>query len=76
MSDRITATEVKASQEKWESTFGQGIEEALALDFAPLEKRVLATLAKLAEETPDPLQEVLDELVRDSEESASRTTHT
>jgi hypothetical protein len=40
-----------------------------------LVKEVVAELKRLREETPDPLQEVLDDLVRVSEELASGTTH-
>lgn len=55
--------------------YGQGIVEEHLSDFATLELRALAHVEQLKEETPDPLTEVLDELVRDSEESTSRTTH-
>lgn len=55
--------------------YGESLVETYSGDFAELEELALAQVASMKAETPDPLQEVLDDLVRDSEESPSRTTH-
>ena len=40
-----------------------------------MDKEVEEVIKRLQQETPDPLTEVMDDLVRDSEEPTSGTTH-
>lgn len=60
----------------YQKTYGVSITELLSHDQEELAKVALALVADMTDKTPKPLNEVLDDLARDSEELTSGTHNT